>query len=41
MLYPKEDKIAKKLVYVCRRCHNNQESENPVVIKNELVKSAK
>jgi DNA-directed RNA polymerase II subunit RPB9 len=41
MLYPKENKAQKKLVYACKRCHFSQEAENPVVFKHELVKSAK
>ncbi len=41
MLYPKENKVEKKLMYSCRRCGFGQEAENPVVFKHELVKSAK
>jgi DNA-directed RNA polymerase II subunit RPB9 len=41
MLYPKEDKINKRLMYSCRRCRFEQESENPIVFKHELVKNAK
>jgi hypothetical protein len=41
MLYPRENRTEKKLMYVCRRCGYEQEAENPVVFKHELVKSAK
>jgi DNA-directed RNA polymerase II subunit RPB9 len=40
MLYPKENKALKKLMYVCRRCGFEQDAESPVVYKHELVKSA-
>jgi hypothetical protein len=41
MLYPKEDRVAKKLMYVCRRCDYEEAATNPVVFKRELVKSAR
>lgn len=41
MLYPKEDRVAKKLMYVCRRCDYEEEAKTPVVFKRELVKSAR
>ena len=41
MLYPKENKNEKKLMYSCRHCSYEQESDNPVVFRNEIVKSVK
>ncbi len=41
MLYPKENRVEKKLMFVCRRCGYQVEAENAVVFKHELVKSAK
>lgn len=40
MLYPKEDKVAKKLVFVCKRCNFEQDANTPIVYRHELVKSA-
>ena len=34
-------KAAKKLMYACRGCGYEQEAENPVVFKHEIIKSAK
>lgn len=39
MLYPREDRAAKKLMYVCRRCHFDVKAESPIVYRNEIVKS--
>jgi DNA-directed RNA polymerase subunit M/transcription elongation factor TFIIS len=41
MLYPKEDKAAKRLMYACRGCGYEQEADNPIVFKHEIIKSAK
>jgi DNA-directed RNA polymerase II subunit RPB9 len=40
MLYPKENKLQKKLMFVCRRCNYEQEAESPIVFRHEIVKGA-
>ena len=40
MLYPKEDKAAKKLLFVCKRCNYEQDADTPVVYRLELVRNA-
>ena len=40
MLYPKEDRAAKKLLFVCKRCNYEEAAANPVVYRHELVRSA-
>lgn len=40
MLYPKEDRVLRKLLFVCRRCNYEQDAETPVVYRHELVRSA-
>ena len=40
MLYPREDRAAKKLMYVCRRCGYEQEAVAPTVYRHEIVKAA-
>ena len=40
MLYPKEDRAARKLLFVCRRCNYEQDADTPVVYRHELVRSA-
>jgi len=39
ILYAKEDKVAKKLVYVCQKCQFSQPAENPVVYRHELIRN--
>ena len=41
LLYPREDKVAKKLMFACGRCRYEQEAENPVVFRHEVVKSVR
>ncbi|VEL38060.1 unnamed protein product [Protopolystoma xenopodis] len=36
MLYPKEDRNIKKLLYSCRNCDFSQEADNPCVYVNRL-----
>jgi len=38
MLYPKEDKANKRLLYACRNCLNEQPAENSCIYRNRLVK---
>lgn len=40
MLYPKEDRAAKKLMFVCKRCNYEEVATAHVVYRHELVKSA-
>lgn len=40
MLYPKEDRVGKKLLFVCKRCNYEQDADTPVVYRHELVRSA-
>ncbi len=40
MLYPKEDKASKKLLYRCSRCQYEEEADNPVVYRHQLVRQA-
>jgi DNA-directed RNA polymerase II subunit RPB9 len=37
MLYPKEDKTNKMLLYACRNCDHQEESESSLVYRHELV----
>lgn len=39
MLYPKEDKIRKKLNYACRNCGHSEPADNPRVYRNEILHS--
>ena len=39
LLYAKEDKMAKKLMYICQKCQYSQAAENPVVYRHELVRN--
>ena len=39
LLYAKEDKAAKKLMYICQKCQYSQAAENPVVYRHELVRN--
>jgi DNA-directed RNA polymerase II subunit RPB9 len=39
MLYPKEDKVAKKLLYGCRNCGHQEPADNPRVYRNEILHS--
>lgn len=39
LLYPKENRAEKKLMYSCGRCRYEQEAEHPVVFRHEMVKS--
>ena len=41
LLYPREDKVAKKLVFACVQCRYEQEADNPVVFRHEVVKSVR
>ncbi len=36
MLYPKENKIERKLYFSCRNCEHEEEAEDPCVYKNQL-----
>jgi len=36
MLYPKEDKENRRLLYVCRNCDFKQEAENPCIYVNKI-----
>jgi DNA-directed RNA polymerase II subunit RPB9 len=36
MLYPKEDKEARKLLYACRNCDYQQEADNPCIYVNKI-----
>ena len=40
MLYPREDRLAKCLMFICRKCGYETEASSPVVFKHEIVKSA-
>jgi DNA-directed RNA polymerase II subunit RPB9 len=40
MLYPKEDKQNKLLLYACRNCDHQEESENSLVYRHELLQLA-
>ena len=40
MLFPKESKAERKLLFVCRRCNYEQDADTPVVYRHELVRSA-
>lgn len=40
LLYAKEDRVRKQLMYVCRRCDYEKKAENPAVYRHEIVKSA-
>lgn len=37
LLYPREDKINKVLLYACRNCDFQEETRNPCVFKHDLV----
>lgn len=41
MLYPKEDKDDRKLVYYCRsqRCDWEEDAPDPYVFRNQVVKT--
>jgi DNA-directed RNA polymerase II subunit RPB9 len=39
LLYPKEDRARKKLVYACAQCKVEQDAESPVVFRHEVIKS--
>jgi DNA-directed RNA polymerase subunit M/transcription elongation factor TFIIS len=39
LLYPKEDKLEKKLYYGCRNCTFKQEAASPCVYVNEIKQS--
>ena len=41
LLYPRENKADKKLVYGCQKCQYEQEAETSVVFKHEIIKSEK
>jgi len=36
MLYPKEDKELRKLLYACRNCDYQQEADNPCIYVNKI-----
>lgn len=40
MLYPREDRAARRLMFICVRCGYEQAALSPVVFKHELIKSA-
>ncbi|KAM0747150.1 hypothetical protein T439DRAFT_95235 [Meredithblackwellia eburnea MCA 4105] len=37
LLYPKEDKVNKVLLYACRNCNYVKETVNPCVFKHDLI----
>lgn len=37
MLYPKEDKENRQLIYACRNCDHKQLAENPCIYVNKLL----
>lgn len=37
MLYPREDKEMRQLLYACRNCEHKQVSEQPVIYVNKLL----
>ena len=39
MLYPRESKTAKALVYACNKCSYEAAAESPVVFRHEVIKS--
>ena len=39
MLYPRESKTAKELVYACQKCAYEAPAESPVVFRHEVIKS--
>ncbi|GAA5839887.1 hypothetical protein JCM3766R1_004712 [Sporobolomyces carnicolor] len=41
LLYPKEDKVHKVLLYSCRNCHYQEETINACVYRHDLIVTAK
>ncbi|GAA5821153.1 hypothetical protein JCM10212_004194 [Sporobolomyces blumeae] len=41
LLYPKEDKVHKVLMYSCRNCQYQEETVNPCVYRHDLIVTAK
>ncbi len=37
MLYPREDKQARQLLYACRNCEHKQIADNPCIYVNKLM----
>lgn len=37
MLYPREDKAARQLLYACRNCDHKQVADNPCIYVNKLL----
>ena len=37
MLYPREDKEERKLIYACRNCDHRQDAAHPCIYKNRLT----
>jgi len=40
MLYPKEDKIHKTLLYACRICTHQEPATSPCIYRNEISKTS-
>mmetsp|Transcript_31627 Transcript_31627/g.36904 ORF Transcript_31627/g.36904 Transcript_31627/m.36904 type:complete len:149 (-) Transcript_31627:276-722(-) len=41
MLYPKENKSSRTLLYACRLCNYREESDNPLIFRNIIKKEVK
>ncbi len=39
MLYPKENKASKKLIYTCRRCPHTEDADTNIVYRNDIKAS--
>eukprot|EP01119_Soliformovum_irregulare_P012482 TRINITY_DN3245_c0_g1_i1.p1 TRINITY_DN3245_c0_g1~~TRINITY_DN3245_c0_g1_i1.p1 ORF type:complete len:113 (-),score=7.73 TRINITY_DN3245_c0_g1_i1:106-444(-) len=39
MLYPKEDRVNRKLLYACRNCGHQEGAENPCIYRNEVLRT--
>lgn len=37
MLYPREDKTNRKLLFACRNCHFEEDADNNCVYRHEIV----